>query len=304
MITESTNPTLSPKRFGTIAIIGKPNVGKSTLMNYFLGEKISITSSKPQTTRHRILGIKTTDTSQIVFVDTPGLHQDHKREINRVMNRAARGVIEEVDAVLFLIEAMHWDNDDAAVLRQLKALSIPVILVINKIDEIKNKLELLPFIENLSKQMDFKKIVPISAKTGLQVDELEKTLETFLPHEGEMYPAEQLTDRSDRFIATEFVREKLMRLLGDEIPYELAVTIEAMEEDEDIIKISVIIWVARETQKSIVIGKQGSVLKQVGIQARKDLEFYFQKKVLLKSWVKVKENWSDDQRSIQDFGIE
>lgn len=292
------------KKFGTIAIIGKPNVGKSTLMNYFLGEKISITSSKPQTTRHRILGIKTSDTAQMVFVDTPGLHQNHKHEINRVMNRAARGAIEEVDAVMFLIEAMHWDGDDAAVLRQLKAISIPVILVINKIDGIKNKLELLPFIENLSKQMDFKKIVPISAKTGLQVDELEKTLEAFLPHEGLMYPAEQVTDRSDRFIATEFVREKLMRLLGDEIPYELAVTIEAMEEDDNIVKISVIIWVARETQKSIVIGKHGVVLKQVGTQARKDLEFYFQKKVLLKSWVKVKENWSDDQRSIQDFGIE
>jgi len=165
---------MTHKKSGYVAIIGKPNVGKSTLMNYFLQKKISITSNKPQTTRHRILGIKTTETTQIVFVDTPGLHQDHKREINRVMNRAARGALEDVDMILFLIEAMHWDNDDAAVLRQLKALSIPIILVINKIDEIKNKLELLPFIENLSKQLDFKKIVPISAKTGLQVDELEK----------------------------------------------------------------------------------------------------------------------------------
>ncbi|EKD76767.1 MAG: GTPase Era [uncultured bacterium] len=293
------------KPSGYVSIIGKPNVGKSTLMNYFLQKKISITSSKPQTTRHRILGIKTSESSQIVFVDTPGLHLDHKQhEMNRVMNRAARSALQDVDVILFVIEAMQWDEDDAAVLRQLKVLSLPVILVINKIDEIKNKLTLLPFMENLSKQMDFKKVVPISAKTGLQVDELEKTIETFLPHEGNLFPPEQFTDRSDRFIAAEFVREKLMRLLGDEIPYQLAVTVEAMEEDDNIAKISVIIWVSRDSQKSIVIGKNGEVLKQVGIQARKDLELYFGKKVLLKSWVKVKENWSDDARSLTEFGIE
>lgn len=295
----------NPNPSGYVAIIGKPNVGKSTLMNYFLQKKISITSNKPQTTRHRILGIKTSESSQIIFVDTPGLHLDHKQhEMNRVMNRAARSALADVDVILFVIEAMRWDEDDAAVLRQLKVLSLPVILVINKIDEIKNKVELLPFMENLSKQMDFKKVVPISAKTGLQVDELEKTIETFLPHEGNLFPPEQFTDRSDRFIAAEFVREKLMRLLGEEIPYQLAVTVEAMEEDENIVKISVIVWVSKDSQKSIVIGKKGDVLKQVGIQARKDLELYFGKKVLLKSWVKVKENWSDDARSLQDFGIE
>ncbi|MCX7125789.1 MAG: GTPase Era [Gammaproteobacteria bacterium] len=289
---------------GYVAIIGKPNVGKSTLMNYFLGKKISITSRKPQTTRHRILGIKTTDESQIVFVDTPGLHLEQKHEMNRVMNRAARNVLGEVDVVLFLIEAMRWDSEDFAVLRQLKALSLPVILVINKIDEIKQKGDLLPFMENLAKQMDFKTIVPISAKTGLQVDDLEKIITELLPHEGNLFPPEQFTDRTDRFIASEFVREKLMRLLGDEIPYELTVGVEAMEEEEGIVKISVIIWVARETQKSIVIGKNGEVLKQVGTQARKDLEDYFGKKVLLKSWVKVKNGWSDDARALSEFGIE
>jgi len=288
---------------GYVAIIGKPNVGKSTLMNYFLGKKISITSRKPQTTRHRILGIKTTDAAQIVFVDTPGLHLEQKHEMNRVMNSAARNVLGEVDVVLFLIEAMRWDAEDASVLRQLKALSIPVILVINKIDEIKQKVELLPFMENLAKQMDFKKVVPISAKTGLQVDDLEKIIIELLPHEGNLFPPEQFTDRSDRFIASEFVREKLMRLLGDELPYELTVTVEAMEEEDDIMKISVVIWVGRETQKAIVIGKNGSVLKEVGTQARKDLEIYFGKKVLLKSWVKVKSNWSDDVRALTDFGI-
>lgn len=292
------------KKSGYIAIIGKPNVGKSTLMNYLLGKKISITSSKPQTTRHRILGIKTTDDAQMVFVDTPGLHQNYKHEMNRVINRVARNTLGEVDVILFLVEAIRWDSDDAAVLQQLKTLSLPIILVINKIDEIKNKAELLPFIENISQQIEFKKIVPISAKTGLQVDELEKTIIEYLPHEGDLFPPEQFTDRTDRFIAAEFVREQLMRLLGDEIPYELAVTVEAMEEDDRIVKISVIIWVSRDTQKSIVIGKNGEMLKKVGTQARKELEVYFDKKVLLKTWVKVKENWSDDARAITEFGIE
>lgn len=292
------------KKSGYIAIIGKPNVGKSTLMNYLLGKKISITSSKPQTTRHRILGIKTTDDAQMIFVDTPGLHQNYKHEMNRVINRVARNTLGEVDVILFLIEAMRWDSDDAAVLRQLKALSLPIMLVINKIDEVKNKAELLPFMQNLSKQIEFKKIIPISAKTGLQVDALEKTITEYLPHEGDLFPPEQFTDRSDRFIAAEFVREQLMRLLGDEIPYELAVTVEAMEEDDRIVKISVIIWVSRDTQKSIVIGKNGEMLKHVGTLARKELEMYFDKKVLLKTWVKVKENWSDDARSITEFGID
>lgn len=292
------------KKFGSIAIIGRPNVGKSTLMNFILGEKISITSNKPQTTRNRILGIKTTDTVQMVFIDTPGLHHHYKHEMNRIMNRAARDTLSEVDVVLFLIEAMRWNEDDALALKQLKSLEIPVILAINKVDMIKNKLELLPFIENLAKQHDFAKIIPLSAKSGIQVDELEKTVESLMPHEGEMYPPEQITDRNDRFIATEFMREKLMRSTSSEIPYELAVTVELMEEEEDIMKISLIIWVARESQKSIVIGKHGSVLKQAGTQARKDLEYYFQKKVLLKSWVKVRENWSDDQRAIGELGVE
>src|SRR3990167_8060338 len=237
------------KTSGYVAIIGKPNVGKSTLMNTILGKKISITSRKPQTTRHRISGIKTTESSQMIFVDTPGLHQEQKKEINRVMNRVARTVLGEVDVILFLIEAMRWDNDDASVLRQLKSTKLPVILVINKIDEIKNKSELLPFIENLSKQFQFKKIIPLSAKTGLQVDDLEKTLIELLPHQGELFSSEQITDRSDRFIVSEFVREKLMRLLGDEIPYELTVTIDAFEESKDIIKIAAVIWVARDGQK-------------------------------------------------------
>lgn len=292
---------MSQLKSGYVAIIGKPNVGKSTLMNYFLGKKISITSRKPQTTRHRILGIKTTDAAQIVFVDTPGLHFEQKHEINRIMNRAARNALSEADVVLFLIEAMRWDSADASVLRQLKEIQLPIILVVNKIDEIKQKTELLPFIENLSKQFNFKNIIPISAKTGLQVPELEKIITQLLPHTGNLFSPEQFTDQSDRFIAAEFMREKLMRLLGDEVPYELTVTIEAMEEEDNIIKISAIIWVARETQKAIVIGKNGSVLKEAGTQARKELEEYFSKKILLKSWVKVKSNWLDDERALHDL---
>ncbi|PIZ04297.1 MAG: GTPase Era [Gammaproteobacteria bacterium CG_4_10_14_0_8_um_filter_38_16] len=292
------------KHSGMVAIVGKPNVGKSTLMNYILGKKISITSRKPQTTRHRILGIKTTDVAQTVYVDTPGLHTTYKREMNRVMNRVTKSVFDEVDVVLFLIEAMRWDKEDANVLLQLKAVEKPVILVINKIDDIKNKLEMLPFIENLAKQLAFAKIVPISAKTGLQVDELQKTIETLLPHEGELFPTDQLTDRTDRFVAAEFVREKLMRGLGDELPYECAVTIDAFEEDDRVIRIAALIWVGREGQKAIVIGKNGAGLRAIGTQARIDLENYFEKKVFLKLWVKVKENWSDDQRSLKVFGYQ
>lgn len=292
------------KKSGYVAIIGKPNVGKSTLMNHILGKKISITSKKPQTTRHRILGIKTTDTMQVAYVDTPGLHYDHKRAMNKIMNRAAKSTLADVDAVLFLIEALRWDSEDDAVLKQLKQLEIPVILVINKIDFVKDKTELLPFIENLAKQFSFATIVPISAKTGLQVESLEHTLEKYLPHEGNLFPPEQLTDKSDRFIAAEFVREKLMRNLGEELPYELTVTIEALEEDKKVVKIGALIWVAKEGQKAIVIGKEGALLKLVGTDARRELEKYFDKKVLLKLWVKVKSGWSEDARALKEFGIE
>lgn len=294
----------SDRPSGTIAIIGRPNVGKSTLMNYILNKKISITSRKPQTTRHRILGIKTTEKSQMVFVDTPGLHLHHSHTMNRMMNKAAKNVVREVDVIVWMIEAMRWTADDDFVMKQLQSVEVPVILVINKIDEIKNKLELLPFMENLATQFPFKKIIPLSAKTGLQVTDLENTLIELLPHQGKLFSSEQITDRSDRFIVSEFVREKLMRLLGDEIPYELTVTIDIFEESKNIIKIAAVIWVAKEGQKGIVIGANGAMLKKVGTQARKDLESYFEKKILLKLWVKVKENWSDDARALKEFGLE
>jgi len=292
------------KKSGYVAIIGKPNVGKSTLMNFILGKKLSITSRKPQTTRHRILGVKTAGDTQVVYLDTPGLHQDQKKLMNRIMNRAAMSTLEEVDVILLMVEALRWDDADEDALKKLKSLSIPVILVVNKIDRVKDKEQLLPFIKMLSAKFEFKNIFPVSAKTGVQVNELESVITSLLPSDVPFFPPEQFTDRSDKFIVTEFVREKLMRSLGDELPYETAVTIEAFEEDEKIVKIAALIWVNRSSQKPIVIGKGGEILKLVGTQARHDLETYFDKKVLLKLWVKVKSGWSDDARSLQSFGYD
>lgn len=292
------------KKSGYVALVGKPNVGKSTLMNDILGMKLSITSKKPQTTRHRILGVKTELDTQVVYVDTPGLHRDNKKTINRVMNRAARSALHDVDIILFLIEALRFEEQDAWVLKQLKELSVPVILVVNKIDRVKDKSALLPFIEKLSAECTFKMIIPICAKSGLQVDHLESEVIKLLPEENAFYPPEQFTDRSDRFIASEFVREKLMRLLGDEIPYDIAVTIDAFEEDEKIIRIAAVIWVAKASQKPIVIGKKGELLKRVGTEARQDLESYYDKQVFVKLWVKVKTGWSDDKRAVLDFGYD
>lgn len=294
----------SIKKSGYVAIIGKPNVGKSTLMNDILGKKLSITSRKPQTTRHRILGVKTQGETQIVFIDTPGLHQNQKKLMNKMMNRAAKSVLEDVDIILFLVDALRWDDEDVAVLKQLKSLSTPIILVVNKIDRVKDKTLLLPYLEKLSALANFVKVLPVSAKTGLQVPELEKEIHQLLPSDMPFFPPEQFTDRSNQFVATEFIREKLMRSLGEELPYETAVTIEAFEEDESIIRIAALIWVNRDSQKAIVIGKDGKVLKSVGTHARLDLEKYFEKKVLLKLWVKVKSGWSDDQRALQDFGYD
>lgn len=292
------------KKSGYVAIIGKPNVGKSTLMNNILGKKISITSRKPQTTRHRILGVKTQGDTQVVYLDTPGLHDNQKKLMNRVMNRAAMSALEEVDVVLLMVEALRWDDEDESVLKKLKSLSLPVILVVNKIDRVKDKERLLPFLEMLSAKYNFTNIFPISAKTGVQVDVLEETVASLLPDDMPLFDPEQFTDRSDKFIVTEFIREKLMRSLGDELPYETAVTIEAFEEDNKIVKIAALIWVNRDSQKPIVIGKNGSILKLVGTKSREDLEVYFDKKVLLKLWVKVKSGWSDNARSLQDFGYD
>jgi len=292
------------QKFGFVAIVGRPNVGKSTLMNYILGKKLSITSKKPQTTRHRILGIKTVDDVQVVYVDTPGLHTQEKHAMNRYLNRAARSSLQDVNVILFVVDLMTWEADDEWILQQLKSTGAPVILAVNKIDKLKDRSSLLPYLETAASRFDFHSIVPFSAKKGDQVSELEQEIIACLPEDQHYFDPDQFTDRSNRFIATEILREKLTRMLGEELPYAVTVTIEAFEEDERLVKISAIIWVEKETQKAIVIGKNGAHLKDISTKARLDMETYFEKKVFLKTWVKVKSGWADDERALGTLGYD
>jgi GTPase len=291
-------------RSGYIALIGRPNVGKSTLLNTILGKKLSITSNKPQTTRHRLVGIKSTDETQYVFVDTPGLHTDAKRAMNKWMNKTALTTLHDVDLIVLMIEAGRFGKDDEWALRQLQKTRVPVILAVNKVDKIADKKELLPFIDELAKKYNFKTIIPISARSSEQVDVLLGTVSDFLPEGPPLYPLDQVTDRSDQFIVSERLREKLTRQLGEELPYALTVTIDLFEDEEKITRIAATIWVERNGQKAIVIGKQGERLKKIGMSARLELEEYFSKKVFLKLWVKVKSNWSDDARSMSQLGYQ
>ncbi len=288
-------------RCGFAAIVGRPNVGKSTLMNRILGQKISITSRKPQTTRHRILGIKSTEACQAIYVDTPGLHNKDNKAMNRYLNQAATTALKDVDVVLFVISGLKWTEEDETVLERLKNSNAPVILVVNQIDRLQKE-SLLPHLEKLSSLMKFHTIVPLSAKTGENVENLEQEVERLLPFSPPYFPDDQITDRSMRFIAAEIVREKLTRQLGQELPYELTVEIEAYETEHDLVTIHALIWVARPGQKAIVIGKGGHGLKKVGQQARQDLEKILEQKVLLKLWVKVKEGWSADERALRSLG--
>ena len=291
-------------RCGFVAIIGRPNVGKSTLLNRILGQKISITAHKPQTTRHRVLGIKSNYHAQLIFVDTPGIHAGKKSALNRYMNRAATSSIADVDVILFMVDALKWTAEDEYVLQKLANCKIPVILVINKLDNIKDKEKLLPHMEKLAAQYPFAQFVPVSARNGEGVEVLENTLLELLPESPPFFPLDQVTDRSVRFMAAEFIREKLMRTLGEEVPYALTVEIEKFEELENLIKIHAVIWVSRDSQKGIIIGKQGRQLKSIGEQARKDMERAFDSKVYLQLWVKVKEGWSDDERALRTLGYQ
>ena len=291
-------------RAGFIAFVGRPNVGKSTLLNRILGQKLSITSRRPQTTRHQILGIKTEGDVQAVYVDTPGMHKIQDKAINRFMNKAAANAIKDVDVVVMLIDRMRWTDEDEMVLNAIKTQKAPVILVINKIDFIKEKDELIPWLDSVSQKYDFAHIVPLSAKTGRNVERLEQVIESFLP-EGEMlFPEDQITDRSSRFLAAELVREKIMRQLGDELPYAMTVEIEKFTHSGSLIEIHALILVERDSQKSIVIGEKGSRLKQIGMDARKDMETLFDCKVMLNLWVKVKSGWSDDERALRSLGYD
>lgn len=289
-------------RSGYVAIIGRPNVGKSTLINRILGQKLCITSRRPQTTRHRILGIKTSELGQFIYVDTPGIHSDGKRAMNRYMNRAAAASVEDVDVVVFVIEGMKWTEEDERVLQKLKKTSKPVILVMNKIDKLEDKATLFPQVEKLAALFKFTDIVPLSARKGINLESLEESIYKLMP-EGEMiFDEDQLTDRSSRFLAAEMVREKLFRHLGQELPYSLTVDIEQFEDDNGMYRISAVIYVERSGQKSIVIGKKGELLKQVGKDAREDMEKLFDCKVFLQLWVKVREGWSDNERMLRNLG--
>ena len=289
---------------GYVALLGRPNVGKSTLLNRLIAHKISITSPKPQTTRHTILGIRTLENTQIVYVDTPGLHLNARRAMNRYMNRAAAGVLAYVDGVVMLIEALRWTGEDEAVLQRVQAFAGPVILAVNKVDRVVAKAQLLPFLEALSGKRDFAGIVPLSARTGVNVDTLERLIAGLLPEGEFLFAPDQITTASERFLAAELIREKLTRQLNQELPYALTVEIETFKEEGQVLHIGAIIWVERPGQKRIVIGEQGAVLKEVGRQARQDMERLLQRKVFLETWVKVREGWSDDDRALRSLGYQ
>jgi len=289
-------------RCGYAAIIGRPNVGKSTLLNHLLRQKISITSRKPQTTRHRILGINSDATCQCIFVDTPGLHSRINKALNRVMNETVIKVINDVDAILFVVERLTWNATDQLVLEALCDISVPVLLIINKIDLVKDKDKLLPHIELLASKRHFVEIVPVSALAGHNLDTIENLLRKYLPVGPFLFPDDQITDRSSRFLAAELVREKVTRQLGDEIPYEVTVEIEKFEQVRSTLHIHALILVDKKGQKKIVIGKDGARLKRIGSAAREDMERTFATKVMLHLWVKVKSGWADDERALQSLG--
>lgn len=286
-----------------IAIVGRPNVGKSTLLNQIVEQKVSITSRKPQTTRHRIMGIHTEDNYQAVYVDTPGLHIEEKRAINRLMNRAASSSIGDVELIIFVLEGTLWNADDEMVLTKVMGSGRPVLVVMNKVDQVKDHELVLPHMQWLSEQGDFAGIIPVSAKQGKNIDMVKEEVRKRLPESEFYFPEDYVTDRSIRFLAAEVVREKLMRFMGDELPYSVTVEIEQFKwQDNGVWQINALILVERETQKRMVIGNKGEKLKVIGREARKDLEEMLDNKVFLELWVKVKSGWADDERALRSLG--
>lgn len=287
---------------GYVAIIGRPNVGKSTLLNRLLGQKLSITSHKPQTTRHRILGIKTNENKQTIYVDTPGMHKNVKHAINRYMNRTALTIMEDVDVICFMVEALKWTDEDEWILRRLKKATRPIIIIVNKADRFKDKTDLLPYLEELHAKLTAVATVPLSARTGSNLKNLEQVITELLPENPHFFAASDITDRPKSFLASEFIREKIFRSLQQELPYTSTVAIESFQTKNKVLHIHAVIWVEKDNQKAIVIGKNGEQLKNIGSRARLDLEKFFQQKVFLKLWVKVKESWSDDERALKSLG--
>lgn len=291
-----------PFRAGYVAIVGRPNVGKSTLMNHLIGQKLSITSRKPQTTRHRIIGIQTLAAGQLIYVDTPGIHRQGRKAMNRYLNRTAALSLDGVDLILFVVEAGQWQEDDQQVLGYLQQQSQPVIAVVNKIDQLPRREALLPLLEQLTQRGEFIEVVPVAALKQTNLERLQQRVLSYLPLSEPIYPDDQLTDRSERFLAAEIVREKLTRQLGNELPYALTVEIEQFTIDKGLLRIAALIWVEREGQKRIIIGKGGERLKLVGAQARADMEQLFGHKIYLQLWVKIKQGWSDSERLLGQLG--
>ncbi|SHO57124.1 GTPase Era [Vibrio quintilis] len=289
---------------GFIAIVGRPNVGKSTLLNQLLGQKISITSRKPQTTRHRIMGVETTGDYQAIYVDTPGLHIEEKRAINRLMNRAASSSLSDVNLVLFLVEGTHWTKDDEMVLNKLKKANFPVVLCVNKVDNVKDRNEVMQHMASLTEKMAFIDVIPVSAKQGKNIDVIRQHVREHLPKAVHHFPEEYVTDRSQRFMASEILREKIMRFTGDELPYSVTVEIERFDynPETDGFHINGLILVERTGQKKMIIGKGGEKIKTIGREARLDMEELFGRKVFLETWVKVKSGWADDERALRSLG--
>ncbi|SMF35887.1 GTP-binding protein Era [Alteromonadaceae bacterium Bs31] len=292
------------QKTGYIAIVGRPNVGKSTLLNHLLEQKISITSRKPQTTRNNVLGIKTLGDVQMLFVDTPGIHKGQQKAINRYMNRSASSAIKDVDVVIFVVDKKLWTEEDDWVLEQVARCECPVIIAVNKVDQLADKNEILPHLQSLSERLPSADIVPVSALKNQNLDSLEALAVKKLPHGEHFYPEDQITDKNSRFLAAEIVREKITRQLGDEVPYQCAVEIEEFVEDARLLTISAAILVERDGQKKMLIGEKGEKIKQIGQQARLDMEKLFDSKVMLNLWVKIKRGWSNDERALRSLGFD
>ena len=291
-------------RCGLVAVIGRPNVGKSTLINSVMGRKVSIVTAKPQTTRHRILAVHTAEKEQIIFVDTPGLHRQSGKAMNKLMNRTAANALADADLIFFVSDATRWTTEDDDVLRRLESAHAPVIALLNKIDKIHPREKLLDSIASMSARFEFAEIVPISAMKNDNLDHLMEMIPAFLPESPPLFPEDMKTDRSDEFHISEIVREKLTLMLHQEMPYGLTVQVERMVQEKNGVTINAVIWVERDSQKGIAVGKNGSVLKKVGRSARLDIEKLLGQRVFLELWVKVKTNWADNEKDLMSLGYE
>ncbi len=289
-------------RSGMVALVGRPNVGKSTLLNRLLGQKLAITSHKPQTTRHRILGIRTREDGQIVYIDTPGIHDRGRQAMNRYLNRAAHTALQEVDLVLFVVQALVWNREDQLVLDAIRQAGVPAMVAVNKVDTVKPRERLLPYLAELGRRHDFVEVVPVSAKEGTQVEVLDSLVLRQLPEGGPIYPEDQITDRPERFFAAEILREQIIRRYHEELPYAVTVEIERFEEEPGRYVIGAVIWVERESQRGILLGRQGQAMKEAASAARRNMAEFFDTRVHLDVWIKVKKSWSSDENSLAQLG--